>query len=77
MNQSHLNILYFLYYQKTKFLYNDLYYKKPNKLPVLSYLQHNAYKWKVPVPVYTNNIIANSNIHVNTYVNKYIKNKLL
>jgi hypothetical protein len=78
MKLSYINITYFLYYQKITFLYSDLQCKKPNKLPVLSYLQPNLYKWKAPVVVYNKNIIApiHVNTNINTYINKYITNKL-
>lgn len=70
-----MNILYFLCYQKTFFLYKELYYKKPKKLPVLSYLSSpDVYKSKLPV--YNQNH-TNKFIHANNYINKYIKNKLL
>jgi len=81
MNQTYLNILYFLYYQKTFFLFNDLYSKKPKTSPILSYLQYNAYKWKAPVyaPLY-NQVHVTTPLHANTpidnYINKYLKNKL-
>lgn len=83
MKLTYLNIMYFIYYQKIKYLYNDSQLKKSKKLPVLSYLQHHLYKLKLPTPVYNNNIIVNihaktyATTNVNTYVNKYIKNKLL
>jgi hypothetical protein len=68
MKLSYLNIVYFLYYQKMTFLYNDFKSKKPKKLALLSHspynLQPNVYKWKLPV--YNNY----------SHVNKYIKNKL-
>jgi hypothetical protein len=57
------------------FLYNDLQIKKPKKLPVLSYLYPDVYKWKAPVALYNNN--THINTHVNTKINTYIKNKLL
>ena len=69
MNLTYLNIMYYLYYQKIKYLYNDLQLKKSKKLPVLPYLQHHLYKLKVPTPVYNNNIIVN--IHAKTNVNTY------
>ena len=55
------------------FLYNDVEYKKPKKLVLLSHLPYNnvqpivqstVYNWKLPV--YNNY----------SHVNKYIKNKL-
>jgi hypothetical protein len=69
MKLPYLNIAYFLYYQKMTFLYNDINPKKTKKLTLLSHipynLQPNLYKWNLAI--YNNK----------TYVNKYIKNKLL
>ena len=68
MKLPYLNIVYFLYYQKMTFLYNDFNSNKPKKLTLLSHLpynlQPNVYNWKLPV--YNNY----------SHVNKYIKNKL-
>jgi len=82
MNLTYLNLMYFLYYQKFRFLYNDVQSKKPIQSPVLSLYPH-LYNLKLLTPYYSDNIImktqvnTNVNTHVNTYVNKYIKNKLL
>jgi len=75
MNLTYLNIMYFLWCQKIKYLYNDSQLKKQKKSQGLSYLQPHLYKLKLPTPVYNNNIIVNT--YANTYANKYIKNKLL
>ena len=92
MNPTYLNIMYFLWYQKIRFLYNDVQFKKTKKSQGVSYLYPHLYKLNVVTSsCYNNNIIvktnantnvntnANTNVNtnVNTYVNKYIKNKLL
>uniref|UniRef100_A0A6C0EEF6 Uncharacterized protein n=1 Tax=viral metagenome TaxID=1070528 RepID=A0A6C0EEF6_9ZZZZ len=76
--------MYFLWYQKIRFLYNDVQLKKQKKSQGLSYLYPHLYNLKLSTPSsYNNNIIVKTNAttnattNVNTYVNKYIKNKLL
>jgi hypothetical protein len=61
MKLPYLNIVYFLYYQKMTFLYNDFNSKKPKKLTLLSHSPYN-----LQPNVYNNY----------SHVNKYIKNKL-
>jgi hypothetical protein len=83
MNLTYLNIVYFLWYQKIRFLYNDVQLKNPKKSQGLSYLYPHLYKLNVLTPSYNNNIIVKTNVNthvnthintlINTYVNKYIK----
>jgi len=72
MNPTYLNIMYFLWYQKIRFLYNDVQFKKQKKSQSLSYLYPHLYKLNVVTSSsYNNNIIVKTNAttNVNTYVN--------
>jgi len=88
MKLTYLNIMYFLYYKKIHFLYNDVQINKQKKSAFVSHLLNPCmYKLKIPSTVYNSNIIAKTyintyvntyvNTHVNTHVNTNIKNKLL